>query len=165
MTETTLTQTATHYSTTSDKQVELLIFTLKNQQDYAVDIFKTREIITLQKLNCFPGMHESIIGVTTIRNHTLPIIDLGYILSGQATQETAAATLIITISNNHQQALLVHQVKHITCISRDAIHPAEKSLGSERYITATAQIEGKLVQLIDIERILNTIKPSNNSNN
>ncbi|QGN99967.1 hypothetical protein Psal006b_02998 [Piscirickettsia salmonis] len=34
MTETTLTQTTTHYSTTSDKQVELLIFTLKNQQDY-----------------------------------------------------------------------------------------------------------------------------------
>ncbi|ODN43225.1 chemotaxis protein CheW [Piscirickettsia litoralis] len=149
--------------TRSGKQIELLIFTLKSSQDYAVDIFKTREIITLEKLNRFPGMHASVIGVTTIRNQTLPVIDLEHMLSGKPIQDTTNATLIVTELDGTNQALLVHQVKHIACITSAEVNSAQESLGKNHYITATAQIDNRLTQLIDLEKILNTIKPHSQS--
>lgn len=55
----------------------MLMFTLSAQQQlFAIGTLKVREIVTYQPMTQIPYSHHHVIGTVTIRNLTVPVIDM-----------------------------------------------------------------------------------------
>ncbi|MDX1392497.1 MAG: response regulator, partial [Rheinheimera sp.] len=63
--------------------------------------------------------------------------------------------------NRHTQGFLVSGVDRIVNTNWDQIMPPPKGAGAGHYLTAVTEIEGKLVQIIDVEKVFAEITPIN----
>ena len=54
----------------------LLLFRLSQTQVFALGTLKVRELVPYTRLSKIPQSHPTILGASTIRGHTIPIIDM-----------------------------------------------------------------------------------------
>ena len=57
-------------------RLELLTFSYRCSQLSAINVFKVQEVQQLPSLNILPQSDPSVVGVTTVRGVTIPVIDL-----------------------------------------------------------------------------------------
>ena len=67
--------------------------------------------------------------------------------------------IIITEYNRTAQGFLVRSVERIVNMNWGDIHPPPKGAGKEHYLTAVTQVDGQLVEIIDVEKILAEVSP------
>lgn len=67
--------------------------------------------------------------------------------------------VIITEYNRKTQGFLVKGVERIVNLNWEEIHPPPKGAGKENYLTAVTQLDNKLVEIIDVEKILAEVAP------
>jgi two-component system chemotaxis response regulator CheV len=68
--------------------------------------------------------------------------------------------VIITEYNRTAQGFLVRSVERIVNMNWGDIHPPPKGAGKEHYLTAVTQVDGQLVEIIDVEKILAEVSPT-----
>jgi two-component system chemotaxis response regulator CheV len=68
--------------------------------------------------------------------------------------------VIITEYNRTAQGFLVRSVERIVNMNWGDIHPPPKGAGREHYLTAVTQVDGQLVEIIDVEKILAEVSPA-----
>jgi len=95
-----------------------------------------------------------VCGVMHTRGQTVTVIDLAAILGAPPLSGTPDEHVIITEYNSQVQAYLVAQVERIVNLRWDEIHPPPRGIGSDNYLTAVADIDGRLVEILDVERVL-----------
>ena len=57
-------------------RMELLLFTLHDQQRFGINVFKVREVIRTPEISPVPKSDPRVVGIADIRGTTMPIIDL-----------------------------------------------------------------------------------------
>jgi len=67
--------------------------------------------------------------------------------------------VIITEYNRKTQGFLVGGVERIVNLNWEEIHPPPKGAGAENYLTAVTKLDNKLVEIIDVEKILAEVAP------
>ncbi|MBK1673456.1 chemotaxis protein CheW [Ectothiorhodospira shaposhnikovii] len=140
-------------------RLELLLFTLGGRQLFAINVFKVREVITCPPLNRLPSTHPIIRGVATLRGKTVSVVDLAQAL-GMApvpSREGGAAFVILTEFNRSVQGLLVASVDRIINLNWDQIHPPPRGTHKDSFLTAVTQVEDRLVEIIDVEKVLEMV--------
>jgi two-component system chemotaxis response regulator CheV len=146
-------------------RLELLLFRLKGKQIYGINVFKVKEVLQCPALTMIPQRHPVVRGVAHIRGGTVPIMDMG-MATGQERipdEEIKSCFVIITEYNRKTQGFLVHGVERIVNMNWEEIHPPPKGAGRENYLTAVTQLEGNLVEIIDVEKILSEVAPADDS--
>ncbi|MGS0690332.1 chemotaxis protein [Shewanella sp. 30m-9] len=148
-------------SKTSQSQ-GLLLFQLSMTQLFALGTLKIRELVPYSPLSAIPHSHPTILGAATIRGATIPIIDMaaavGYRPISQ--EELKDSYIIITDCQRMVIGFLVRAIdKIIECNWRDIEKPPS-NLGKNAYLTGVTKIEGKLVQLLDVELLLSKVFPA-----
>jgi two-component system chemotaxis response regulator CheV len=142
-------------------RLELLLFKLQGQQIYGINVFKVKEVLQCPKLTMMPQRHPVVRGVAHIRGGTIPIMDMG-MATGQmpiAEETIPNSFVIITEYNRKTQGFLVGDVERIVNLNWEEIHPPPKGAGRENYLTAVTRIDNKLVEIIDVEKILSEVAP------
>lgn len=71
-----------------------------------------------------------------------------------------SAFIILTEYNNRVQGFLVYAVEHIVNLNWEDIHPPPKGSGDNNYLTAVTRTDDRLVEIIDVEKVLTEISPS-----
>ena len=100
-------------------------------------------------------------GVANIRGSTIPILDLSMATGLRPLQEdTRNSFVIITEYNTKTQGFLVHSVERIVNMNWEEIHPPPKGTGRDHYLTAVTRLDDKLVEIIDVEKILAEVAPT-----
>lgn len=142
-------------------RLELLLFRLKGRQIYGINVFKVKEVLQCPKLSSIPNSRPMVKGVAHIRGETIPIIDLGMSirLPGVAQEDLATSFVIITEYNRKTQGFLVAGVDRIVNMNWEDILPPPKGAGKDVYLTAVTRIDEKLVEIIDVEKILSEVSP------
>ena len=142
-------------------RLELLLFRLRGRQIYGINVFKVKEILQCPKLSSIPNSRNVVRGVAHIRSETIPIIDLSMSigLPGIPQQELATSFVIITEYNRKTQGFLVTGVDRIMNMNWEDILPPPKGAGRDVYLTAVTKIDDKLVEIIDVEKILAEVSP------
>ena len=135
-------------------RLELLTFRLRGSQMFAINVFKVQEVQQLPKLNNLPHSNPIIVGVTTVRGKTIPVIDLSLAIGRSAIEQNSDANIIVTEYNRSVQAFLVGSVDRIVNLNWEDIIPPPKASGVENYLTAITRLEGKIVEILDVERVL-----------
>ncbi|MBF7143339.1 MULTISPECIES: chemotaxis protein CheV [Pseudomonas] len=144
-----------------ENRLEILMFHLAGRQLFAINVFKVQEVLQLPKLTLMPQRHPFVCGVVNLRGQTLPVIDLSQAIGMRPLQPGPDSTIIVTEYNRSVQAFLVGGVDRIINMNWDAILPPPTSAGRQHYLTAITRVEDKLVEIIDVEKVLAEIVPYN----
>ncbi len=142
-------------------RLELLLFRLRGRQVYGINVFKVKEVLQCPKLSSIPNSRAMIKGVAHIRGETIPIIDIGLAIrmTPVPADEVATSFVIITEYNRKTQGFLVTAVDRIINMNWEDILPPPKGAGGEVYLTAVTKIDDKIIEIIDVEKILSEISP------
>ncbi|HKK55339.1 chemotaxis protein [Marinobacter sp.] len=142
-------------------RLELLLFRLQGQQSYGINVFKVKEVLQCPRLTTLPDSRPMVRGVAHIRGATIPIIDLAMSirLPGIAKENLHSSFVIITEYNRKTQGFLVAAVDRIVNMNWEEILPPPKGAGRDIYLTAVTRIDEKLVEIIDVEKILSEVAP------
>lgn len=142
-------------------RMELLLFKLSGlRQRYGINVFKVREVLPCPRLTVMPKLQKFVIGVAHIRGQTISVIDLAYAIGGRPSTNIEKCFIIIAEYNRSTHAFLVSNVERILNMNWDKIMPPPKGAGDSNYMTAVTEIDGELVELLDVEKILEEISPS-----
>ncbi|WP_203300892.1 chemotaxis protein CheV [Marinobacter sediminum] len=142
-------------------RLELLMFRLRGRQMYGINVFKVKEVLQCPKLSSIPNSRSVVRGVAHTRGETIPIIDLSMSigLPGIPQEELANSFVIITEYNRKTQGFLVTGVDRIMNMNWEDILPPPKGAGKDVYLTAVTKIDDKLVEIIDVEKVLSEVSP------
>ncbi len=127
---------------------------------YGINVFKVKEVLQCPQLNAIPGRSSVVRGVAHIRGGTLPIMDMNLAIGRRELPDIESCFVIITEYNRTAQGFLVRSVERIVNMNWGDIHPPPKGAGKEHYLTAVTQVDGQLVEIIDVEKILAEVSPA-----
>ena len=140
-------------------RLELLLFRLNGRQRFGINVFKVREVLQCPPLTQIPRLNKLIRGVAHIRGQTISIIDLSMATGGKRIENSETGFIIIAEYNRSVQGFLVGSVERIINTNWDAIMPPPQGSGKASYLTAVTEVEGELIDILDVEKILNEISP------
>jgi two-component system chemotaxis response regulator CheV len=142
-------------------RLELLLFKLGGIQRYGINVFKVKEVLQCPPLTTLPKLHHAIRGVAHIRGQTISVIDMNLATGGRAIENIEERFIIITEYNRSIQGFLVGSVERIININWENILPPPNGVGRYNYLTAVTELDGSLVEILDVEKILDEIAPVN----
>ncbi len=141
-------------------RLELLLFNLGGTQQFAINVFKVQEVMRMPKLTRIPDRHPVVRGVTHLRGQTVPVVDLRHAIQmGPLKIDENDATIIVTEYNMTVQAFLVGGVDRIVNMNWSEILPPPGGSGRQHYLTAITRIDDRIVEIIDVEKVLAEIAP------
>ncbi|GLX13039.1 MULTISPECIES: chemotaxis protein CheV [Pseudomonadaceae] len=141
-------------------RLELLLFRLDGPQLYGINVFKVKEVLQCPKLTIMPKSSHVVRGVANIRGGTIPILDLSIATGKRPLADLNGSFVIITEYNTKVQGFLVRSVERIVNMNWEEIHPPPKGTGRDHYLTAVTRLDEKLVEIIDVEKILAEVAPT-----
>jgi len=140
-------------------RLELLLFKLVGRQRFGINVFKVREVLQCPRLTSLPKQDAFIKGIAHIRGQTISVIDMSKAIGGPAITQTEDSFIIIAEYNRSVQGFLVAGVERIVTLSWKDMMPPPEGAGKSSYLTAVTEIDGGMVSILDVEKILNEINP------
>lgn len=140
-------------------RLELLMFRLHTGQLFAINVFKVQEVLRLPKLNNLPGHHPHVVGVAHLRGQTVSVINLAQAIGMPPLQPGETCNLIVTEYNSTVQAFLVGPVERIVNLNWEDILPPPRTSGRQHYLTAITRLDDKIIEIIDVEKVLAELTP------
>ncbi len=139
-------------------ELEVLEFTL-NENHYGINVAKIREILTYQPITPVPNSNSNVEGIFMPRDTMISVINLKRCLGIPETD--SEGLFIITNFNSLNVAFHVDQVIGIHRLSwADIITPnATMNTEEDGVSTGVVRIDGKLVVILDFEKIVTDINP------
>ena len=134
---------------------ELLTFTL-GTESYGLDILKVQEIRGYEPPTRIANAPDFIKGVINLRGHIVPIVDLRLKLSvGEARYDGSTVVIILNILGR-VVGVVVDGVSDVIALAEDAVKPAPEfgSVLDTQYILGLATVEGQLLIITDIEKLM-----------
>jgi two-component system chemotaxis response regulator CheV len=138
-------------------RLELLLFRLQGRQIFGINVFKVKEVVQCPHLTELPGSNPVIRGVASIRGDNIPVMDLCSAIGGPRMEKATDYFIIVTEYNRRQLAFLVGNVERIVNTHWEDILPPPKGLGRGSYMTAVTEIDGEMVEIIDVEKVLSEV--------
>ncbi len=141
-------------------ELEILEFMVGGNY-YGINVAKIREILPYQELTPIPNAHPYLEGAFSTRGETISIVNLGRCLGmpklDQETEEMFLITNFNAISAGfHVDCVLgIHRVNWSQIIKPDSMI----SNSSNSITTGIVNLDGKLVLLLDFEKIIADIAP------
>ena len=140
--------------------LSLLLFRLHSGRLLGINLLKVNEIIPCPALTKLPNRHPNVRGIATLRGAAMTVIDLARAIGERSAADEDDGCLIVTELSRSRQGLHVKSVERIVqCSTRD-VRPPPAGSGARAFITGVTQIDGAIVQVLDIEKVLHDIAPA-----
>ncbi len=139
-------------------RMELLLFQLAGDQLFGINVFKVKEITQCPSLSVMPHSHPAVKGAAHMRGVTMPIFDLALAIGLPPIPDYKNKYVITTEYNGQVQGLLVEGVDRIINTTWKEIQPPPKGTGNENYLTAVTRYNEKIIEIIDVERVMDEIQ-------
>ena len=136
-----------------DASLEFLSFRL-GQEEYAIDILRVREIRAQEPATRMPNAPDFVKGVINLRGTIVPIIDLR-VRFGFDASSPSTVTIILNIADR-DMGIVVDAVSDVLSLLEGQIRPAPalKSVLEDGFIRGIAPVDGRMLIVLDIERLM-----------
>lgn len=140
---------------------QYLSFTLRDE-DFAVEIFKVREVLDVATLTRIPRMPSYLCGVINLRGNVVPVVDLGLKLGMEPVQKTInTCIMIMEIEVEAESAPVlmgvltdaVQAVLELDQANIEAVPRMGTNLNTD-FIKGMGRHEDKFLILLDIDKVL-----------
>lgn len=148
-------------SSKAKQSQKLLLFSLSGSRLFGIGTLKIREILPFQRLTKLPHSHRAVIGTATFRGSAVPVIDMAAAVGYPALSkdEQAKGSIIVTDIQRQEIGFLVRSVQQIIETDWKSVMPPPKALGSNAFITGLLDLDGDIIQLLDVELLLAKVYP------
>ncbi|MCI4625542.1 MAG: chemotaxis protein [Candidatus Magnetoovum sp. WYHC-5] len=138
-------------------QIEMLVFTLSDNQMYAINVFKIIEVLECpSKVTKLPYAHAAVKGTIDFRGKAVIVIDVSDFL-GLVPQDfkNKLSYIIVCEYSTNMQGLLINMPDTLITKSWSDIKSPNAVLNNNGYLTAiTYNDKNEMIQLLDIEKML-----------
>lgn len=141
-------------------ELEILEFSVGNNY-YGINVAKIREIISYQTPTPIPNSDPRIEGIFMPRDEIISIIDLAEVMHINKPEKVTNDMYIVTNFNQLNTAFHVNSVVGIHRVSWSDIVKPDSTIntGGEGMATGIIRIDGKLIIILDFEKIVSEINP------
>lgn len=124
-------------------------------EEYALDIMKIDSIIEVKKILKVPQAPSFVKGIMDFRGMVIPVIS-GKKKFALSNEEEESDKAIVVNLKDKKIAILVDEVKEVLSFSQDELEepPQEITNESNRYISAIANVNGRMIIVLDIDKLL-----------
>ncbi|MBF0097363.1 MAG: chemotaxis protein CheV [Magnetococcales bacterium] len=140
-------------------EVEMLTFYLTDGQLYGLNVFKIIEILeTPKEITAVPQAHPVIKGAINFRGHAINLIDLGQYLGMKTVDYRHDLSYVLVCEySTTTQGFLVHRPNILITKGWHEIIKPVGDLYEQSCVAAITYHEGKPIQMLDVEKVLNDI--------
>lgn len=135
-------------------RLELLLFRLHGRQLFGINVFKVQEVIQCPPLTKVPRANPVVRGIANMRGKTISVMDLALAIGSRPLPDIKDRFVIVTEYNKAIQGFLVGSVDRIVNMNWEEIKPPPKGAAASSYMTAVTQVDGELVEIIDVEKVM-----------
>jgi purine-binding chemotaxis protein CheW len=139
------------------RMIQLVTFRL-GSEEYGIDIMKVQEIIRIQSITRVPQMPAFIEGVINLRGSVIPVLDLRKRFEMEGTAIDHEARIVIVNVDGRTIGVVVDAVSEVKRLSESQIEPPPPvvaGIGHE-YLRGVGKLDGRLIILLDLEKILSS---------
>ncbi len=135
---------------------QFISFTI-GDEEYGVDIMAIREIKGWTPMTALPNTPPYMRGVINLRGAIVPILDLRARFSAALTDASPRHVVIVVAVGARVAGILVDAVADIITVPTDTIQPIPQldSGGANGFLTGLVTVEGRMVALLDLDRVFN----------
>ena len=133
-----------------------------DEELFALDIAKVREVMDYTKITRMPRMPEYILGVINLRGSVVPVIDMRHKFGIGKAEKTVNSCIVIVEVNldgdNIILGALVDSVQEVFELEPEHVEPPPKigiKLDTE-FIKGMGKKEEKFIIILDIDRVFST---------
>ncbi|HEX2094014.1 MAG TPA: chemotaxis protein CheW [Longimicrobiaceae bacterium] len=138
-------------------QVQLVTFRI-GTEEFGLDVFAVHEILRYQAPTSVPRAPEFVEGVIDVRGTLVPVVDLRRRFEVPGPQVNEETRIVLVQYGGERLGLVVDAVTEVLRVPETAVSPPPqyiRGLAAE-FVRGIVRLEGRLVVLIDIERILSS---------
>ncbi len=138
------------------KEVLQLVTFRLGKEEFSMDILKVQEIIRHMELTRVPRTPDFVDGVINLRGRVIPVLDLRKRFGLPADEKTNETRIIVVDVDNRTVGLKVDAVSEVLRLPADTVEPPPSLVtGIESdYIMGVGKLEGRLIILLDVAKIL-----------
>ena len=132
---------------------------------FGVEIMKVREIILMCDITQVPQTPHYVKGLINLRSTVIPVVDLRTRFGLQEGEQTSESRIMVMQVGTKTVGIVVDGVDEVLRISNEQIAPPPETvanLGNE-YLNGLVKTEGKLLILLDVDKILGEDEETLNS--
>ncbi len=129
-----------------------------DEERYAADIMRIREIILFRKVMPFPKAPDFIDGIINLRGKVIPVIDMRKRL-GLTPKEPGSDTRIIIVKfTDMDVGMIVDSVDKVLRVGSKGIQPSPKIVRNieAEYLAGIVMDGEEMVIVLDLERVLSS---------
>jgi purine-binding chemotaxis protein CheW len=138
-----------------EKELQLVGFRV-GRETFAVPIALVREIVRVPEITSVPNAPEYIEGVINLRGRIIPVVDLRKRFGDNAPERSKKNRVVVVEMETRAIGLLVHSASEVLRILPSEIQAPQDVFqeGELNYITGVGKLKGRLVILLDLNKIL-----------
>ena len=141
------------------EEIQLVVFMLKQGDvvcEYGVPITQVQEIITMTRPTQLPQAPDFVEGIINLRGKIIPIIDLKKRFHMGTSDITNDTRSVVVEVEGQTVGIIVDEVSEVLRLANSDIEPAPAIIGgiTAEYLTGVGKIEGRLLILLDMNKIL-----------
>ena len=152
--------------TDSSREQHLQIISFRvGDEEFGLDILRVQEIIRLPQLTRVPNSAEYVEGVINLRGKVIPVLSLRKRFGLGEAQSDQQARIVVAEVGDAVLGFVVDSVSQVLTLPAAAVEapPRLKEVACE-YVSGVGKFEGRLVILLDIDRLMQAseLTPSSN---
>ncbi len=142
-------------------ELEILEFMLEGKR-YGINVSKVKEIMKACPVNAMQKSHPDVEGVFKPRDEVITVVNLAHHLKLAPSKNPEQDIFIITNFSEETYAFHVHEVVGINRISWNKLQKPDEIIygGEDGVATAIAEFQGRLITILDFEKIISEICPN-----
>ena len=134
---------------------QLVVFDLAAEA-YGVDIGAVREIIRMQDITKVPGAPSVVEGIINLRGNVIPVVDLRRRFGLEVVDRDKDNRIVVVDIGGQDIGVVVDAGNEVLRIASDSVEPPSSVIttADSVYLLGIVKLEGRLVILLDIEKVL-----------
>jgi len=128
------------------------------RETYGVPIAIVREIVRVPEITAVPNAQEFVEGVINLRGKIISVVDLRKRFGGSASENGKKNRVVVVELENRTVGLIVNAASEVLKIPPSEIEPPGSVFpeGEIDYVTGVGKLDGRLVILLDLNKVLKT---------
>jgi purine-binding chemotaxis protein CheW len=138
-----------------DKELQLVGIRI-GRETFGLPISLVREIVRVPEITSVPNAPDYIEGVINLRGRIIPVVDLRKRFGEKITEPNKRNRIVVVELENRRIGLIVNSASEVLKIAPSEIEAPHDVFqeGELNYITGVGKLKGRLVILLDLNKIL-----------
>jgi purine-binding chemotaxis protein CheW len=138
-----------------EKDLQVVGFRI-GSETFGVRIGSVREIVRVPEITAVPNAPDAIEGVINLRGKIVPVMDLRKRFGNASVQPDKKNRILVVELEKRLLGLIVNSASEVIKIPPSEIEPPGNVFaeGESNYVTGVGKLNGRLIILLDIEKLL-----------